>query len=142
MWCPVSSDQYNQQKNYFNNKFHFSIYVRSHGVMVSTLDFESSDPSSNLGGTFGEILVFTRSLLFNTTQHNTTQQHNNTTHALYLIYVYIFILDVWAAHRYNIANMRSVPLSECIKAKLEEKKEIQYASQWHCRLPKKLCGKI
>ena len=23
----------------------------SHGVMVSTLDFESSDPSSNLGGT-------------------------------------------------------------------------------------------
>ncbi|RLU23800.1 hypothetical protein DMN91_004008 [Ooceraea biroi] len=28
------------------------IFVRrSHGVMVSTLDFESSDPSSNLGGT-------------------------------------------------------------------------------------------
>lgn len=25
---------------------------RFHGVMVSTLDFESSDPSSNLGGTF------------------------------------------------------------------------------------------
>ena len=25
--------------------------VRSHGVMVSTLDSESSDPSSNLGGT-------------------------------------------------------------------------------------------
>ena len=25
--------------------------VRSYGVMVSTLDFESSDPSSNLGGT-------------------------------------------------------------------------------------------
>ena len=25
---------------------------RPHGVMVSTLDFESSDPSSNLGGTF------------------------------------------------------------------------------------------
>ena len=25
---------------------------RSHGVMVSTLDFESSDPSSNLGGTY------------------------------------------------------------------------------------------
>ena len=24
----------------------------SHGVMVSTLDFESSDPSSNLGGTY------------------------------------------------------------------------------------------
>ena len=27
-------------------------YVRSHGVMVSTLDFDSSDPSSNLGGTY------------------------------------------------------------------------------------------
>ena len=26
--------------------------ARSHGVMVSTLDFESSDPSSNLGGTW------------------------------------------------------------------------------------------
>ena len=26
-------------------------YIGSHGVMVSTLDFESSDPSSNLGGT-------------------------------------------------------------------------------------------
>ena len=32
----------------------FCLYFifRSHGVMVSTLDFESSDPSSNLGGTF------------------------------------------------------------------------------------------
>jgi hypothetical protein len=27
-------------------------HLRSHGVMVSTLDFESSDPSSSLGGTF------------------------------------------------------------------------------------------
>ncbi|CAH1406005.1 unnamed protein product [Nezara viridula] len=27
------------------------VSTRSHGVMVSTLDFESSDPSSNLGGT-------------------------------------------------------------------------------------------
>ena len=27
-------------------------YRGSHGVMVSTLDFESSDPSSNLGGTY------------------------------------------------------------------------------------------
>ncbi|KAK2584174.1 hypothetical protein KPH14_006603 [Odynerus spinipes] len=26
------------------------LHKRSHGVMVSTLDFESSDPSSNLGG--------------------------------------------------------------------------------------------
>ena len=30
----------------------FKSCERSHGVMVSTLDFESSDPSSNLGGTF------------------------------------------------------------------------------------------
>ena len=30
---------------------------RSHGVMVSTLDFESSDPSSNLGGTSPYLLV-------------------------------------------------------------------------------------
>ena len=28
-----------------------NIIIWSHGVMVSTLDFESSDPSSNLGGT-------------------------------------------------------------------------------------------
>ena len=27
-------------------------HLRFHGVMVSTLDFESSDPSSNLGGTW------------------------------------------------------------------------------------------
>ena len=27
------------------------LYVWSHGVMVSTLDFESNDPSSSLGGT-------------------------------------------------------------------------------------------
>ena len=26
-----------------------------HGVMVSTLDFESSDPSSNLGGTLSQL---------------------------------------------------------------------------------------
>ena len=31
---------------------------RSHGVMVSTLDSESSDPSSNLGGTY---LIFSQS---------------------------------------------------------------------------------
>ena len=30
----------------------------SHGVMVSTLDFESSDPSSNLGGTFIHKIFF------------------------------------------------------------------------------------
>ena len=31
--------------------------VRSHGVMVSTLDSESSDPSSNLGGTYFFLFV-------------------------------------------------------------------------------------
>ena len=30
----------------------------SHGVMVSTLDFESSDPSSNLGGTFCFVRIY------------------------------------------------------------------------------------
>ena len=29
--------------------------MRFHGVMVSTLDFESSDPSSNLGGTLNKL---------------------------------------------------------------------------------------
>jgi hypothetical protein len=29
----------------------YTIFNRSHGVVASTLDFESSDPSSNLGGT-------------------------------------------------------------------------------------------
>ena len=29
----------------------------SHGVMVSTLDSESSDPSSNLGGTYGYFVM-------------------------------------------------------------------------------------
>ncbi len=31
---------------------------RSHGVMVSTLDSESSDPSSNLGGTLEDDFFF------------------------------------------------------------------------------------
>ena len=33
----------------YENRIMFT--TRSHGVMVSTLDSESSDPSSNLGGT-------------------------------------------------------------------------------------------
>lgn len=33
---------------------------RSHGVMVSTLDSESSDPSSNLGGTSSNFLTSSR----------------------------------------------------------------------------------
>ena len=38
----------------------------SHGVMVSTLDFESSDPSSNLGGT---LFYFVYSCSTNTILH-------------------------------------------------------------------------
>ena len=34
----------------YENRIMFT--TRSHGVMVSTLDSESSDPSSNLGGTY------------------------------------------------------------------------------------------
>ena len=36
----------------------------SHGVMVSTLDPESSDPSSNLGGTLVWYASFTEKLFF------------------------------------------------------------------------------
>ena len=35
-----------------------SLYTGSHGVMVSTLDFESSDLSSNLGGTSKDFFLF------------------------------------------------------------------------------------
>ena len=35
------------------------LVVGFHGVMVSTLDSESSDPSSNLGGTFPASFLFT-----------------------------------------------------------------------------------
>ena len=35
---------------FLQNAIH--LRLRFHGVMVSTLDFESGDPSSNLGGTF------------------------------------------------------------------------------------------
>ena len=41
----------------FYLKFALRQQVRSHGVMVSTLDFESSDPSSNLGGTYIFFLI-------------------------------------------------------------------------------------
>ena len=36
----------------FVKDFYYKLFVRSHGVMVSTLDSDSSDPSSNLGGTY------------------------------------------------------------------------------------------
>ena len=36
---------------YVYEQFTSHVTERSHGVMVSTLDSESSDPSSNLGGT-------------------------------------------------------------------------------------------
>ncbi len=43
----------------------------SHGVMVSTLDFESSDPSSNLGGTLILFLFFSFYFRINLfTNHN------------------------------------------------------------------------
>ena len=42
--------------NYLN--FMGIVSVRSHGVMVSTLDSESSDPSSNLGGTSNRQFFF------------------------------------------------------------------------------------
>ena len=47
-------EYYTQEKD-FKGEIHANndriIIIWSHGVMVSTLDFESSDPSSNLGGT-------------------------------------------------------------------------------------------
>ena len=47
-------DHYTYEKD-FKGEIHANndriIIIWSHGVMVSTLDFESSDPSSNLGGT-------------------------------------------------------------------------------------------
>ena len=36
---------------FWSAKVSCSCNIGFHGVMVSTLDFESSDPSSNLGGT-------------------------------------------------------------------------------------------
>ena len=39
--------------------------VRFYGVMVSTLDFESSDPSSNLGRTFMQRSVLAYTIHFN-----------------------------------------------------------------------------
>ena len=38
----------------------FSKYIGSYGVMVSTLDFESSDPSSNLGRTYTLFVLFSQ----------------------------------------------------------------------------------
>ena len=46
------------QSRIINVNFSLNIYRRSHGVMVSTLDFESSDPSSNLGGTYSCSSIF------------------------------------------------------------------------------------
>ena len=46
--------------------------ARFHGVMVSTLDSESSDPSSNLGGTFPVVVALWREAplaLASATQH-------------------------------------------------------------------------
>ena len=51
----VGSDKRFNLVIFFNAK-----WVRSHGVMVSTLDSESSDPSSNLGGTCNLFSFFLR----------------------------------------------------------------------------------
>ena len=40
------------------HSFSPSLCTGSHGVMVSTLDSESSDPSSNLGGTSKDFFLF------------------------------------------------------------------------------------
>ena len=69
-WFPhsVASCQRYFQKFYhgriINVNFSLSIHRRSHGVMVSTLDFESSDPSSNLGGTYFYFSIFLFLLIF------------------------------------------------------------------------------
>ena len=69
-WFPhsVASCQRYFQKFYhgriINVNFSPSIHRRSHGVMVSTLDFESSDPSSNLGGTYFYFSIFLFLLIF------------------------------------------------------------------------------
>ena len=54
-------------KLYLKNGSSVSCYLpreRSHGVMVSTLDSESSDPSSNLGGTYNIFFFVNIELLF------------------------------------------------------------------------------
>ena len=44
----------------FLTKFHSVKRIGSHGVMVSTLDSESSDPSSNLGGTWRDLFSLSK----------------------------------------------------------------------------------
>ena len=48
----------------FDLHFYQIFLCGSHGVMVSTLDSESSDPSSNLGGTLVWYVSFTEKLFF------------------------------------------------------------------------------
>ena len=60
------------QKGVFRNYISLSKFInlkraRTHGVMVSTLDFESSDPSSNLGGSLHDdifLIAYSRLVLF------------------------------------------------------------------------------
>ena len=60
--------------------------ARSHGVMVSTLDFESSDPSSSLGGTS---FLFSLSQLFSQLLPSHTQYS-----LLFLIKICFYILQL------------------------------------------------
>ena len=46
------------------NKFNLTNCAESHGVMVSTLDSESSDLSSNLGGTWINNIIFHFSIYY------------------------------------------------------------------------------
>ena len=55
---------------------------RSHGVMVSTLDSESSDPSSNLGGTCNSFFFFTK--LQNTSNQETETINCQTERFLFI----------------------------------------------------------
>ena len=57
---------------YFLVIIHFELHYRSYGVMVSTLDFESSNPSSNLGRTslFSQFNWVSHPLRFSSNNHS------------------------------------------------------------------------
>ena len=58
-WISWEKKKTNEIMNSYFWQQHINQYYNdmwSHGVMVSTLDSESSDPSSNLGGTYYNFL--------------------------------------------------------------------------------------